>query len=92
MISSDAYQNLLTRAHQKARDNQIEPRKYRIRRCNGNKQAWLLVALRSDGAESDSFGSYTTAMSLDALLKHAGHLTPRPCDNVELVVCADSQK
>ncbi len=58
---------------------------YRIRRCNGNKAAWLLVRL-VDGMELDSFGSYTTSMSLDGLLKYAGHLTPQPGDMVELVV------
>jgi hypothetical protein len=86
MISSDLYQNLRARAHQKARDNQTTPRQYRIRRYSGNKQAWLLVVLRADGAEAETFGSYTTALSIDALLKHAGHLSPRPCDRVELII------
>lgn len=47
----------------------------RIRRCNGNKAAWLLVRLK-DGVEYDSFGTYTTAMSIDGLLKspEAKHL------------------
>ena len=51
-------------------------RTLRIRRCDGNKAAWLLVAIRADGSESDSFGSYATAMSIDGLLKspHAKHL------------------
>lgn len=59
--------------------------RYRIGRCNGNRAAWLLCRLRDDGSESHSFGSYTTALSLDALLQRAGHLTPQPGDVVELV-------
>lgn len=59
---------------------------YRIRRCTGNRDAWILCRLRDDGSESNSYGSYTTAVSLDALLAHAGHLTPLPGDSVELVV------
>lgn len=59
---------------------------YRIRHCNGNKAAWCLVRLRADGSESDSFGSYVTAMSLDGLLLAAGHLLPKPGDRVELVI------
>lgn len=49
-------------------------RKLRIRHCGGNKDAWLLVALSDDGTESDSFGSYVTALSLDGLLKVGAHL------------------
>ena len=60
-------------------------RRYRIRHCEGNQEAWLLIALRDDGSERDSFGSYTTSYSIDVLLKHAGHLTPQPGDHVELV-------
>lgn len=60
-------------------------RAFRIRRCEGNKAAWCLLRLNADGTESASYGSYTTAMSLDNLLKHAGHLTPKPGDKVELV-------
>jgi hypothetical protein len=59
--------------------------RYRIRPCEGNRRAWCLLRLRPDGTESDSFGSYTTALSLDALLKYARHLTPKPGDMVELI-------
>lgn len=44
---------------------------HRIRRCSGNKSAWLLVALDCAGRELDSYGSHTTALSLDALLAKA---------------------
>ena len=57
----------------------------RIRRCTGNRAAWLLVRLRPDGTESNSFGSYSTAMSLDELLQRAGHLAPTPGETVELI-------
>ncbi len=59
--------------------------RYRIRRCSGNTDAWLLVCLNSSGQESQSYGSYTTSMSLDSLLANAGHLTPGPLDSVELI-------
>lgn len=61
---------------------------HRIRRCNGNKAAWMLVALRDDGSEIDSYGGYTTALSIDALLKYAGGLLPQPGDLIELVYYA----
>jgi hypothetical protein len=58
---------------------------YVIRHCDGNKAAWLLVRLHPDTKkEMDSFGSCTTAMSIDSLLKYAGHLKPQTCDKVEL--------
>jgi hypothetical protein len=60
-------------------------RAYRIRPCEGNKDAWCLVALREDGSEIDSYGGFTTACSLDSLLKYAGHLQPKPGDRVEFV-------
>lgn len=59
---------------------------YRIRRCEGNRGAWCLILLREDGTEIDSNGGYTTALSLDGLLKNAGHLMPKPGDRVELTV------
>lgn len=59
--------------------------KYRIRRCEGNRDAWMLVALRDDGTEIDSFGGWTTSYSVDSLLKHAGHPTPKPGEIVELI-------
>lgn len=60
--------------------------KYRIRHCDGNRAAWMLVCLRPDGSEVDSFGGYRTAMSIDALI-NSTHETPRldPGDVVELV-------
>lgn len=61
------------------------PRRLRIRRCNGNRAAWMLVILRDDGTERDSFGSYHTSMSIDGLLETAGHLRPAAGDAVELV-------
>lgn len=61
-----------------------KPRRYRIRRCSANREAWMLVALRDDGSESDSYGSFATSTSLDMLIKHAGHLTPQHGDFVEL--------
>lgn len=65
---------------------EILPRSFRIRRCNGNRAAWILMRLNDKGQESDIFGSYTTALSLDSLLKYAGHLTPQAGDHVEVVV------
>ena len=60
-------------------------KRYRIRRCRGNPDAWCLVAIGRDGQESDAFGSYVTDLSLDSLLANAGHLKPLPGDHVELV-------
>ena len=60
-------------------------RRLRIRRCQGNRSAWCLVRVNADGVEADSFGSYTTSYSLDALIAHAGHLAPRAGDKVELI-------
>ena len=60
-------------------------RRYRIRRCEGNRDAWCLIALRDDGTEIDSFGGWTAGYSLDSLLKYARHLQPQPGDLVELV-------
>lgn len=68
-----------------SRKRKPEQRRFRIRPCDGSKNCWCLVALKADGSESQSYGSYTTAYSLDALLKRAGHLTPRPGDHVEFV-------
>lgn len=58
---------------------------HRIRRCTGNVKAWCLVALYDDGREMTNYGGYTTAMSIDALLRHAGGLLPGPGDLVEIV-------
>lgn len=61
------------------------PRSFRIRRCNGNRAAWILMRLNDKDEEVYSFGSCTVALSLDSLLKYAGHLTPQAGDHVELV-------
>ena len=60
-------------------------RRYRIRRCKGNKKAWLLCLLRDDGTEAENYGGYTTDLNLDRLLESAGHLAPKPGDSVEFV-------
>ena len=62
-----------------------KPNRYRIRHCEGNREAWCLHALRDDGSEITSYGGWTTAYSLDSLLKYAGHLTPQSGDLVELI-------
>lgn len=58
---------------------------HRIRRCVGNKQAWLLVALRDDGTEMLTHGAFTTAMTLDGLLRHAKGLLPDAEDCIQLI-------
>jgi hypothetical protein len=65
---------------------------HRIRRCKGNHAAWLLVALRDDGSEIDTFGGYTTAMSIDALLKHSRGLLPGPDDVVQIIYLAEEEQ
>jgi len=62
---------------------------HRIRRCGGNKQAWCLVALRDDGTEIASYGGYTSSLSLDALLRHAGGLLPSSDHVVQIIYYAD---
>lgn len=62
-----------------------KPRRLRIRRCNGNHNAWMLVHLRDDGSEIDSFGGSITAVCIDWLVNRPSHLQPRPGDIVELV-------
>jgi hypothetical protein len=64
----------------------VSAQRFRIRRCNGNRQAWLPCRLDRDGTEYTNHGSITTAMSLDALLARAGHLAPRAGDHVEMIV------
>jgi hypothetical protein len=58
---------------------------HRIRRCDGNRDAWLLVVLDDNGREIESHGGYTTALSIDSLLRHSGGLLPQPGDVVEIV-------
>lgn len=63
--------------------------KYRIRRCNGNRDAWMIARLREDGTEIESYGGWTTSYSIDSLLKGTpgnDHLVPKPGEGVELVV------
>lgn len=64
---------------------------HRIRHCEGNRAAWLLVALRDDGSEIDTFGGYTTAMSIDALLKGSRGLLPGPDDVVQIIYYAEAE-
>lgn len=61
----------------------------RIRRCNGNRAAWLMCRVNRDGSEAGGFGSYATAMSVDALLRDAGHLAPLPGQVIELIPFPD---
>lgn len=61
---------------------------HRIRRCSGNTDAWLLICLDDDGNERNSFGSYTTAMSIDTLLRHSGGLLPTSEDVVQILYYA----
>lgn len=66
---------------------------HRIRRCDGNKQAWCLIALRDDGAERDAYGSYITAMTLDALLRRAhDELLPSPDSVVQIIYDKDTNE
>lgn len=62
----------------------MEPRncRFRIRRCNGNKSAWLIVLVSADGVEH---GGYETSLSVDTFLTNSRHLTPKPGDYVELI-------
>lgn len=65
---------------------------HRIRRCGGNKQAWCLVALRDDGSELTSYGGFTTAMSIDSLLRGSRGLLPTADDVVQICYYADESK
>ena len=58
---------------------------HRIRRCTGNRKAWLLTTLRDDGAESDYF---TTALTIDDLLRHSKGLLPTSDDVVQIIYYA----
>lgn len=58
---------------------------HRIRRCEGNKNAWCLVALRDDGSELRSYGGFTTAMTIDDLLRYSRGLLPSADDVVQIV-------
>lgn len=68
-----------------ARGGEPDPIRYRIRRCSGNTDCWMLVALNSYGDESMSHGSFTTSTSLDLLLKHAGHLMPNVGEHLDFI-------
>lgn len=57
---------------------------HRIRRCKNNKDAWCLVALCDDGSELTS-GGFTTALSIDDLLRYSRGLLPTPDDVVQIV-------
>lgn len=58
---------------------------HRIRRCKGNTFAWCLVALDNNGDEIKSHGGFTTALTLDDLLRYAGGLLPGQGDLVEIL-------
>jgi hypothetical protein len=45
-----------------------ERRSWRVRRCAGHYHAWILIGLRPDGTERDSYGSFRTALSLNDLM------------------------
>ena len=45
--------------------------RYRIRRCGGNSNAWILVSLGADGQESHVSGTYWTGLSIDLCLRYA---------------------
>ena len=64
---------------------------HRIRHCDGNKKAWLLVALDDKGEEMTSYGSYTTAMTIDELLKDARGVLPGHYDVVQIIYYADKE-
>lgn len=69
------------------------PAKYthRIRRCEGNKAAWLLVALDDSGNERTSYGTYTTAMTIDDLLRFSRGLLPDAEDVVQIIYYAGNE-
>lgn len=56
---------------------------HRIRRCHGNRSAWCLIKLRNDGTEMQSHGGFTTAMTIDALLRHGR--SPSANDVVQII-------
>jgi hypothetical protein len=58
---------------------------HRIRHCEGNRKAWCLVVLRDDGSEMRSYGGYTTAMTIDDLLRYSRSLLPDPDDVVQII-------
>jgi len=47
------------------------PVKFRIRRCNGNRKAWILLQICEDGTECKVSGTYWTSMDLDGLFSRA---------------------
>jgi len=36
---------------------------FRLRRCNGNKDLWIIVLMRDDGQESELIGCSVTGMT-----------------------------
>ena len=65
---------------------------HRIRRCRGNRDAWALVALTSEGEEAPDFGGIETATTIDALLRHSRGLLPSPEDVVQIVYYEESRQ
>ena len=65
-------------------------RKFRIRRCDGNHKAWMLVTLDGQNREYDIPRTYTTNTSLDILLSYgitqlSPTCQPKPGDIIELI-------
>lgn len=74
-----------TKATNWARGGEADPIRYRIRRCDGNRDCWMLVSLNTDGEERASPGTFTTSTSLDLLLTYAGTLTPNMGEHVDFI-------
>jgi hypothetical protein len=60
-------------------------RRFRIRPASGNQACWTLVAIRDNGEESDSYGSFVTGYSLDSLMQAAAYLQLTPRDQIEFI-------
>ena len=74
----------LIKLQQRETPRRGDTRPLRIRRCTGNREAWLLAALNPDGSESQAYCSYVTAHSLDALIERGRHLIA-PGAKIELI-------
>jgi len=46
-------------------------RNFRLRRCNGNKDMWLIILMRADGQESEIIACCVTGISPGNALDHA---------------------
>lgn len=66
-----------------ARVNSPEAPRYRIRRCTGNRRAWIMSRLLPSGDECQVSGTYWTSLDIDGLFtRAAAHIGPEA--NVEL--------